>query len=58
MVDVGPFKDVAEAKIRGQFDIDLHFRVTLLIEPEEYLETYTRFPQTLRLFIGGGYPTN
>ncbi|KDQ29144.1 hypothetical protein PLEOSDRAFT_26000, partial [Pleurotus ostreatus PC15] len=35
MVDVGPFKDVAEAKIR------------------EYLETYTRFPQTLRLFIGG-----
>ncbi|KAF4600844.1 hypothetical protein EYR38_005489 [Pleurotus pulmonarius] len=34
MVDVGPFKDVAEAKIR------------------EYLETYTWFPQTLRLFLG------
>ncbi len=53
MVDVGPFKDVAEAKIRGQFEINSHFLVTLLIELEEYLETYTRFPQTLRLFVGG-----
>ncbi|KAF9498546.1 hypothetical protein BDN71DRAFT_1465890 [Pleurotus eryngii] len=40
MVDVGPFKDVAEAKIR------------------EYLETYTRFPQTLRLFIGDASGSN
>lgn len=35
MIDVGPGKEVADAKIR------------------EYLQTYTRFPQTLRVFFGG-----
>jgi hypothetical protein len=37
MIDVGPGKEAADAKIR------------------EYLQTYTRFPQTLRVFFGGGH---
>lgn len=51
VVNVGPGKEAVEVKVRGTqcyISPDIHSTAST-----EYLETYTRFPQTLRVFFAG-----
>jgi len=54
MVDVGYGKEAADAKIRGVFlAFGWHFVASDSLELSEFLQIFTRFPQTLRVFFGG-----
>jgi hypothetical protein len=55
MVDVGP-KEGTEAKIAGKEHNPHPVHIPQIDETKiiEYLQTYMRFPQTLRLFLGAG----
>ena len=54
LVDVGPGKEAADAKIKGEYNTCTithhHIHAYLRVE---YLQTYARFPQTSRIFFGG-----
>lgn len=52
VVDVGPGNEAVEVKVRG---MQLRFiaQIYIQIAIPEYLQTYTRFPQTLRVFFAG-----
>ncbi|KAJ8515976.1 hypothetical protein ONZ45_g6663 [Pleurotus djamor] len=54
IVDVGSVENSTESKIRGTPGIVPRFisAVEIDLKPE-HLETYTRFPQTLRIFVAG-----
>lgn len=50
-MDVGVGEEEADNKIRGELCISA-IRAALK-RFEEYIQTYTRFPETLRVFLGG-----
>jgi hypothetical protein len=51
LVDVGPNKEAAHAKIRGMYH-DYSYSI-LFTSYVEYLHTFSLLPQTLRVFFGG-----
>jgi hypothetical protein len=53
MIDVGYGMEAADAKIKGEPGSISSRPITYIWS--EYLQTYTRFPQTLRVFFGGKF---
>lgn len=55
LVEVGAGKEAVDAKIKGQPGSNLYTpqNEQQMFVPPEYLHAFTRFPQTLRIFIAG-----
>lgn len=53
VIDVGDDNESAEAKIRGRPSLFLQLSAIILNAFTEYVQIFTRFPQTIRVFFGG-----